>query len=76
MPYVNIKITRDGASREQKAALIAGVTDLLHQVLGKDPALTFVVVEEIDPQAWGVAGLPADEFRRRGGALRAQMRGD
>jgi len=29
MPYVNIKITREGATPAQKAELIAGVTDLL-----------------------------------------------
>ena len=35
MPYVNIRITREGATREQKAQLIAGVTDLLYEVLDK-----------------------------------------
>jgi len=38
MPYVNIKITRDGATAEQKARLIRGATDLLVNVLGKNPA--------------------------------------
>lgn len=65
MPIVNIKITRDGATREQKATLIAGATALLKDVLGKDPALTFVVIEEVQPEDWGIAGLPANEFRAR-----------
>jgi 4-oxalocrotonate tautomerase len=71
MPIVNIKITRDGASREQKAALIARSTQMLHEVLGKDPALTFVVIEEVEAEDWGVAGLPASEFRSRGMTLTA-----
>lgn len=65
MPYVNIQITREGATREQKAELIAGVTDLLQRVLSKDPATTFVVIQEVELSDWGVAGLPVDEFRRR-----------
>ncbi|WP_374654130.1 4-oxalocrotonate tautomerase family protein [Phenylobacterium sp.] len=64
MPYVNIKITREGVSCEQKAALIAGVTTLLQEVLDKDPALTFVVIDEVELVDWGVGGLPADEYRR------------
>ncbi|WP_269716067.1 tautomerase family protein [Caulobacter sp. NIBR2454] len=65
MPYVNIKITREGATREQKAKLIAGVTDLLVQVLDKSPATTFVVIDEVAFEDWGVGGLPVDEYRRR-----------
>jgi len=64
MPYVNIKITREGATKEQKAALIKGVTDLLVDVLDKNPATTFVVIDEVDREDWGVGGLPVDEFRR------------
>ncbi len=64
MPYVNIKITREGATREQKAKLIAGVTDLLVDVLDKSPATTFVVIDEVEMADWGVGGLPVDEFRK------------
>lgn len=64
MPYVNIKITREGATREQKAKLIAGVTELLLDVLDKAPARTFVVIDEVAMEDWGVAGLPVDEFRK------------
>lgn len=64
MPYVNIKITREGATREQKAKLIAGVTDLLLDVLDKAPSRTFVVIDEVEMEDWGVAGLPVDEFRK------------
>lgn len=65
MPYVNIKITREGATREQKARLIAGVTELLVEVLDKSPATTFVVIDEVVLEDWGVGGLPVDEYRRR-----------
>ncbi|MCC7544447.1 MAG: 4-oxalocrotonate tautomerase family protein, partial [Aquabacterium sp.] len=58
MPYVNIQITREGVSAEQKAALIQGTTDLLVKVLNKDPATTFVVIDEVDLDNWGVGGLP------------------
>ncbi len=56
MPYVNIKITRTGATAEQKAELIRGATDLLQRVLNKNPATTVVVIEEVDTDNWGVGG--------------------
>jgi 4-oxalocrotonate tautomerase len=56
MPYVNIKITKTGATAEQKAALIAGATDLLQRVLNKNPATTVVVIDEVDTDNWGVGG--------------------
>lgn len=65
MPYVNIQITREGVTREQKAELIAGVTELLVRVLHKNPATTHVVIDEIDLDNWGVGGLPVAEFRKR-----------
>jgi 4-oxalocrotonate tautomerase len=65
MPYVSIKITREGASPEQKAALIKGATDLLVSVLDKDPATTFVVIDEVETEDWGIGGLPVEEYRRR-----------
>lgn len=56
MPYVNIRITREGATTEQKAALIKGATQLLVDVLGKNPATTVVVIDEVDTDNWGVDG--------------------
>lgn len=66
MPYVNIRITREGATPEQKKRLIRGATDLLVDVLGKNPATTVVVIDEIEPDDWGVAGEAVSERRRRG----------
>lgn len=66
MPYVNIKITREGASKEEKAALIAGVTELLQKVLNKNPATTVVVIDEVDTDNWGIGGEQVTERRKRG----------
>lgn len=65
MPYVNVKITREGATAAQKAEIIAGVTDLLVKVLDKDPATTFVLMDEVALEDWGVGGVPTEEYRRR-----------
>jgi 4-oxalocrotonate tautomerase len=66
MPYVNIKITREGGTTAaQKAALIDGVTDVLVKVLGKSPATTFVVIDEVAMEDWGIGGLPVEEYRKR-----------
>ena len=56
MPYVNIRVTKEGVTAEQKARLIQGVTKLLFDVLGKDPQTTSVVIDEVDTDNWGVAG--------------------
>jgi 4-oxalocrotonate tautomerase len=66
MPYVNIKITREGATAEQKAALIKGVTQLLVDVLGKNPKTTVVVIDEVETDNWGVAGETITARRQRG----------
>lgn len=66
MPYVNIKITREGANAEQKAELIAGVTELLQRVLNKNPATTVVVIDEVDTDNWGIGGESITTRRARG----------
>jgi 4-oxalocrotonate tautomerase len=66
MPYVNIKITREGATAEQKAELIAGVTQLLQQVLNKNPVTTVVVIDEVDTDNWGIGGESVTVRRARG----------
>jgi 4-oxalocrotonate tautomerase len=66
MPYVNIKITDEGATKEQKAALIEGVTTLLQRTLNKNPATTVVVIDEVKTDNWGIAGEQVTERRKRG----------
>jgi 4-oxalocrotonate tautomerase len=66
MPYVNIKITREGGTTpSQKAELIRGVTDLLERVLDKPPETTYVVIDEVETVDWGVGGMTVAEYRRR-----------
>ncbi|KIC20130.1 tautomerase family protein [Leisingera sp. ANG-Vp] len=71
MPYVNIKVTREGGpagtgpSVDQKAQLISGITGLLQDILGKNPATTFVVIDEVALEDWGVGGLPVQDYRKQ-----------
>ena len=70
MPYVNIKVTQEGGpngtgpSDQEKAEIIAGVTELLQRVLGKNPATTVVVIDEIPLSNWGISGLPVEDYRQ------------
>ena len=66
MPYVNIRITRDGATAEQKAALIKGTTQLLVDVLGKNPATTVIVIDEVDTDNWGIGGETVTARKQQG----------
>ena len=65
MPYVNIRVTREGVTAAQKLALIEGTTDLLQRVLGKSPQSTFVVIDEVDTDNWGWGGENVTTLRRR-----------
>jgi 4-oxalocrotonate tautomerase len=66
MPYVNIRITKDGATAEQKAKVIRGVTDLLRDVLGKNPQTTFVLIDEVETDNWGIGGETVTLRRKQG----------
>jgi 4-oxalocrotonate tautomerase len=65
MPYVHIQVTREGVTVEQKEELIRGATDLLVRVLNKNPATTFVVIEEVEADNWGVDGQSVTKLRRQ-----------
>ncbi len=66
MPYVNIKITREGATPSQKEALIDGVTRLLQETLNKNPATTVVVIDEVETDNWGIGGESITTRRSKG----------
>ena len=68
MPYINIKITREGTTAEQKAELIKGATELLARVLNKNPKTTVVTIEEVDTDSWGIGGDPVEIAREKGEA--------
>lgn len=65
MPYVNIKVTNEGVTSDQKAELIKGVTDLLVKVLGKNPKTTMVVIDEVETDNWGIGGESVSVIRSR-----------
>jgi 4-oxalocrotonate tautomerase len=66
MPYVKLEVTREGITREQKQTLIKGITDLITEVLNKDPQLTHVVIQEIELDDWGFAGDQVSVLREKG----------
>jgi 4-oxalocrotonate tautomerase len=66
MPYVNIKVTKEGVTADQKAKLIKGATDLLASVLGKNPETTVVVIDEVSTDNWGIGGKSVTVRRQRG----------
>ena len=65
MPYVEVHITK-GATNEQKAQLIEGITDLMVKILDKNPASTHVSIEESEPANWGIAGRSVKKLRAEG----------
>jgi 4-oxalocrotonate tautomerase len=68
MPFVNVKITRDGVTSEQKGQIVAEITATLQRVLGKRPEHTHIVIDEVDPENWGYAGVLTTEYRKQSGA--------
>lgn len=67
MPYVNVKITRDGVTAEHKARLVAEITDALVRILGKKPEHTHIVIDLVDAEDWGYAGVLTTEYRKQHG---------
>ncbi|WP_421355923.1 2-hydroxymuconate tautomerase family protein [Pseudocitrobacter faecalis] len=65
MPYVNIKITNEGATDQQKKQLMEGVTQLLVDVLNKNSSTTIVVIDEVETDNWGIGGVPVTELRKK-----------
>ncbi|GAB2845571.1 4-oxalocrotonate tautomerase family protein [Pseudoduganella ginsengisoli] len=70
MPYVNIRVTNEGVTPEQKLQLIEGATDLLQRVLNKNPATTFVIIDEVETDNWGVNRQNVTTLRQREAAAR------
>ena len=65
MPFVSVRITRDGVTTEQKAQVIAQITETLERVLNKRPDLTHIVIEEVDTDNWGYAGITTTQYRKQ-----------
>jgi 4-oxalocrotonate tautomerase len=64
MPYVNVRITREGASAEQKAEVIRRMTQVLVDVLDKNPETTVVVIDEVETDNWGIGGTTVTKRRQ------------
>lgn len=64
MPYINVKITDEGVTNEQKQNIIAGCTRLMVDVLNKNPATTFVVIDEVSTDNWGIGFDQVTELRK------------
>ncbi len=67
MPYVSIRITRDGVTVEQKRQVVEEITRTLVNVLGKRPEHIHVVIDEVEPENWGYAGILTTEYRKEQG---------
>jgi len=65
MPYVNVKITKGGVTTAQKKKIVQDITHSLVATLGKKPEHIHIVIDEIDPENWGFAGMLTTEFERR-----------
>ena len=65
MPYVNVRVTRDGVMSRQKEEIITGVTNLLRDILGKNPQTTFVIIDEVETDNWGIGGETVTKGRAR-----------
>ncbi|BDM22109.1 MULTISPECIES: 4-oxalocrotonate tautomerase family protein [Pseudomonas] len=65
MPFISVRITRDGVTREQKAQVIKEITDTMERVLHKDPTLTHIVIEEVDTDNWGYSGITTTAYRKQ-----------
>jgi len=64
MPYVNVRITRDGVTVEQKRQVVEQITRTLVNVLGKRPEHIHVVIDEVEPENWGFAGMLTTDYRK------------
>lgn len=74
MPYVNVKITKGGVTVAQKKKLVADITSSLVSTLGKQPEHIHIVIDEIDPENWGFAGMLTTEYRTKARRERASIR--
>lgn len=65
MPYVNVRITKEGVTAAHKAQIVAEITSTLQRVLGKKPEHTHIIIDEVDSENWGFAGILTTEFRKQ-----------
>jgi len=64
MPYVSVRITRDGVTVEQKKQVVEQITRTLVEILGKRPEHIHVIIDEVEPENWGFAGMLTTDYRK------------
>ena len=64
MPYVSVRITKDGVTVEQKRRVVEEITRTLVEVLGKRPEHIHVIIDEVEPENWGFAGVLTTDYRK------------
>ena len=68
MPLVNIRVLKeDQLPPEKKAELIARVTAAVAETLGKNPAATWVTIDEVSTDNWGIGGETITARRAKSG---------
>lgn len=65
MPYINVKITNESVTNEQKKSIIKGCTQLMVDILNKNPATTFVVIDEVNTDNWGIGFDQVTDLRKQ-----------
>ena len=65
MPYVNVRITKDGVSDSQKRQIVKEITQTLVSVIGKKPEHTHIIIDEVEPENWGFAGMLTADYRKQ-----------
>ena len=65
MPYINVRLIKNGVTSAQKAQIVAEMTDTLQSVLGKNPEQTHIIIDEVEPENWGFAGVLTTEFLKQ-----------
>lgn len=67
MPYVNVRIL-EGATTAQKLRVIERITQVMVEELGKNPASTFVVIDDVSTDNWGHHGTSVTRLRANAAA--------
>ena len=65
MPYINVRITKDGVTAKQKKQIVEEMTHTLVSVLGKKPEHIHIIIDEVEPENWGFAGVLTTEYRKQ-----------
>ena len=65
MPYVNVRITKDGVTTEQKKQIVEEITQTLVRVLGKKHEHIHIIIDEVEAENWGFAGMLTTEYRKQ-----------